>query len=114
METLKLSYEELVEEIEKLGLDVFSEKRILSTIENVFQKRSKESGIPSNAPIEKPLWFTPVVQQVSSTLWQDHKPGDNLRMAAVKYLQEEAQNAGEKLFIHDGIDLIKSVLPENK
>ena len=114
METLKLSYKELVEEIEKLDIDVFSERRMLSIIEDIFQKRSKELGIPCDAPIKKPLWFTPVVQQVSSTLWQDHKPGDNLRMAAVKYLLEEAQNAGEKLLIRDGIDLIKSILPEEK
>jgi hypothetical protein len=111
METLKLGYKEMVEEVEKLDLEVFSEKRILSAIKKIYQKRSKELAIPSGAPVVHPLWFTPVVQGVVSHLWEcEDEDGKHMRSAAVRYLKEEAEKAGEKLFIGDAIDLIKSVL----
>jgi hypothetical protein len=111
METLKLGYKEMVEEIEKLDLEVYAEKRILSAIKKIYQKRGKELAIPSGAPIVHPLWFTPVVQGVVSHLWEcEDDDGKNMRSAAVRYLKEEAKKAGEEIFIHDAINLIKSVL----
>jgi hypothetical protein len=112
METLKLSYNEMLEEIQKLNLNPVPEKILEENIKKIFQNRSKEINIPSGAPIEHPLWFTPVIQGVVVNLWLDHKPNDNLRMVAIRYLKDEAEKAGEKLFIHDAIELIKSVLPD--
>jgi hypothetical protein len=112
METLKLGYKEMVEEIEKLDLASYAEKRMLQSIEKIFQNRSKELGVPSGAPVVHPLWFTPLVQGVVSHLWEceDEKERHIMRSAAVRYLKEEAEKAGEKIFMHDAIDLIKSVL----
>jgi hypothetical protein len=49
MKTLKLSYKEIVEEVEKLGLEVHTERRILTVIKEIYQKSSKELAIPSGA-----------------------------------------------------------------
>ena len=114
METLKLSYEELLEEVQKLNLNAVPQMILEQNILKIFQSRSKEYGLPSGAPVERPLWFTPVVEGVVTQLWLEKKPSENLRMAAVKYMQEEAIKTGEKLFISNAIDLIKSVLPDNK
>lgn len=71
----------------------------------------KELAIPSGAPVIHPLWFTPVVQGVVSHLWEcEDEDGKHMRSAAVRYLKEEAEKAGEKIFISDAVDLIKSVL----
>jgi hypothetical protein len=61
-------------------------------------------------PLVYPNWFTPLVQGVVKELWNDNKPGENLRMGAVKYMQEEAMKSNEQIFIADAIDLIKTVL----
>jgi len=112
MKILKLGYKEMVEEVEKLDLEVYTEKRILSAIKKIFQKRGKELAILSGAPVVHPLWFTPVVQGVVSHLWEcENDEGKHMmRSAAVRYLKEEAEKAGEKIFIRDAVDLIKSVL----
>jgi hypothetical protein len=114
METLKLSYEELVAEVEKLNATTSGKEEMCKALKIIFQNRSKELGVSSGAPVEHPQWFTPVVQGVVTELWLVNKPGENLRMAAVKYMQDEAFKTGEKLFISNAIDLIKSVLPDNK
>jgi hypothetical protein len=60
--------------------------------------------------LKYPKWFTPTVQGVVKELWLENKPGENLRMASLKYMQEEAMKNGEQIFIADAMDLIKSVV----
>jgi hypothetical protein len=60
--------------------------------------------------LKYPKWFTPVVQGVVRELWLENKPGENLRMASLKYMQEEAMKNGEQIFIADAMDLIKSTV----
>ena len=106
----------MVAEIEKLNYgSAYDEQRLLNIVKEIYDKRSKELGINSGAPIEHPLWFTPLVQDVVTTLWLEHKTGNNLRSAAVKYMKEEAAKHKEQLLMSTAIDLIHSVLPdENK
>jgi len=111
MEELKLSYKELYDEILKTDLNRVPEKAVLDTIEKIYQKVSRERNIPSSVAPTKPLWFTPVVQGVVVGLWTNDNPeSTGLRFGAVKYMQEEAMRANDPIFIHDAIELIKSVL----
>lgn len=81
-----------------------------NTIKKIFQRLSKEKHISTSAPRIKPLWFTPVVQGVVISLWtKNDSENSGLRIAAVKYMQEEAEKAGEKIFFCDAINLIKDV-----
>lgn len=57
-----------------------------------------------------PKWFNETVKGVVRELWFNGKPGENYRMACIKYLQEEADRCGEKIFIADAIDLIKTTV----